>query len=172
LPLAVIELSGVAVILVMMLHIVANAFSRTVRDVPLDNTLEITEFQYMPALALMGFVIGEAHRHHIVVDLLYGRWARRLQKGTFVAVSLVTAGLMGSFALYGLDDARHAMEIRQTGGGTSVPIWPVFFLVPITFGVLAVQHLCAALGAAPTADLDEEMVDELGETAPATGDAR
>jgi hypothetical protein len=53
-PLAVIELSGVAVILGMMLHIVANAFSRTVRDVPLDNTLEITEFWYMPALALMG----------------------------------------------------------------------------------------------------------------------
>lgn len=164
LPVKVIELAGGAVILAMMLHIVANALSRTVRNAPLDNTLEITEFWYMPALAMMGFVVAESRKHHIVVDLLYAHWPRIAQRFSYVLVCGATAAVMAAFAYYGLDDARHAMQIRKTGGVTTVPIWPAYFLVPLTFGVLVIQHVRAAFDSAPVGGSEGDAHGGLAET--------
>jgi TRAP-type C4-dicarboxylate transport system permease small subunit len=143
LPLRIMEYGGVLAIIVMMFHIVGNALARTFWNSPLENTLEITEFWYMPILGLLGIVVAEARKQHIIVDIVYVYFPRIAQRGIYVLICVVTAVLMVAFAWYGLEAAQHSHEIRRTGGVTGLPIWPVYYLVPVSFLALVIQNLWA-----------------------------
>lgn len=130
---------------VMMLHIVANAVLRSVDDRPLSYTLEITEFWYMPVLVLLGFVVAQLRDGHITVELIDGFLTTRHRSVVVAVGSSMCAVVFLALAWFGLDEARYATEIDQTGGGSRLPAWPIYWLVPFVFATLAASSTAIAV---------------------------
>lgn len=125
-------------IVMMMLHTVANALLRSVFNAPMSGTIEYVGFWYLPLVAFFGFLAAQQRDGHIEARLLFDRMPRRVQAEMQVAANLLTAGLCFGFAYYGWQEAVHSREIGLTGGVSSVVIWPVLFVVPVVFALLAV----------------------------------
>lgn len=142
-----IEVPAVIVLVVMMLHVTANALLRSFASSPIQNTLEITQYIYLPIIALLGFVAAQARGEHIVADLVTHYFPRRIRRGVLFAGYAVAAIVTAAFAWFGSAEALHARDIGQTAGVSTVVSWPVMFLVPITFAVLTVQFGFAAVRA-------------------------
>ncbi|WP_280462236.1 TRAP transporter small permease [Nocardia carnea] len=154
-----IEVPAVIVLFVMMIHVTANALLRAFASSPIQNTLEITQYIYLPIIALLGFMAAQARGEHIVADLVthyFPRPARRaVLSGGYVLALIVTAG----FAWFGLEEALHARDIGQTAGVSTLVSWPVLFLVPVAFAVLTVQFGFAAVRALRGAEDETEDED-------------
>lgn len=131
-------LVAVALIL-LMLHTVVNAFLRTFTSTSLTGTLEYVTYWYLPAVALLGFICAQKERSHVEAELIFNRLPRANQLEIQVAGQVLTVLLCVAFAYYGLVEAIENWHIGLIGGVTGVTIWPVTFLVPFAFGVMAVQ---------------------------------
>ncbi|MGW5749736.1 TRAP transporter small permease [Nocardia rhamnosiphila] len=169
-----IEVPAVIVLFVMMLHVTANALLRAFAAAPIQNTLEITQYIYLPIIALLGFMAAQARGEHIVADLVTHYFPRPVRRAVLGAGYLAALIVMAGFAWYGLEEALHARDIGQTAGVSTVVSWPVLFLVPLAFAVLAVQLGVAAVRAlrgaedADTADgIDDEIEAGAAAAAPA-----
>jgi TRAP-type C4-dicarboxylate transport system permease small subunit len=142
-----IEVPAVIVVFAMMLHVSANALSRSLLDHPLPNTLEVVQYWYLPIVALLGFVAAQARGQHIAADLIYERLPRSARPVVLGVLLLLSAAVCVAFAWYSWPEALEAFETRRTAGVSSVPVWPVVFLVPAVFAVLSVQMVVAAVQA-------------------------
>ncbi|MEV5647112.1 TRAP transporter small permease [Nocardia sp. NPDC052254] len=150
-----IEVPAVVVLFVMMIHVTANALLRTFASHPIQNTLEITQYIYLPIIALLGFMAAQSRGEHIVADLVTHYFPRRIRRAVLCAGYLLALIVMSGFAWFGLKAARHAHEIGKTAGVSTVVSWPVLYLVPLAFGVLAVQLGFAAVRAVRGAEDDD-----------------
>ncbi|MBK1787320.1 TRAP transporter small permease [Prauserella cavernicola] len=135
------EIPAAVVLVVMVLHVVANALSRTITGQSLPETLEITTYWYMPIIALVGFVAAARRAEHLSAPLLFDRLTPRTQRIVRVALYLVAAVVCAAYAWYGLQEAWHNAGLELTAGASPLIIWPVTFLVPVAFGLLAVLYL-------------------------------
>jgi TRAP-type C4-dicarboxylate transport system permease small subunit len=140
-----IEVPAVIVTFLMMFHITLNALLRTFWNRPIDNTLEIAQFIYMPIVALLGFVAAQARGQHIAADLVFEKLPGVTRRFVGAGVSIVSALLCAVIAWFGWGYATHAQEIGQTAGLTDIASWPVYYLIPAVFAVLTVQYLVAAV---------------------------
>lgn len=143
--LLVIEVVAVIVLVIMMLHIVTNALSRSIFRLPINGTLELSEFWYLPALALLGLVAAQARNEHIVADLLFDSFPALMRKWTSVAVNIVTAMIAVLTGWYGLLRALHSLDKKMTAGATDIPLWPVEMLLAAAYFTFTIQLLWAAL---------------------------
>ncbi|MBM9465593.1 TRAP transporter small permease [Aeromicrobium sp. YIM 150415] len=141
------EVPVVIVTFVMMLHITANALLRAFANRPLANTLEITQYWYLPIVAFLGFIAAQHRGQHVAADLVYQLLppvTKRFVLGiSFLVVAVVSVG----FAWFGLQEALHSFDIRRTAGVSDLPAWPPYFLVPLAFGSLSIQFTYAGLRA-------------------------
>ncbi|MFD1815377.1 TRAP transporter small permease [Rhodococcus gannanensis] len=142
-----IEVPAVVVLFVMMLHVTANALLRAFASSPIPNTLEITQYVYLPIIALLGFMAAQARGEHIVADLVTHYFPPRFRRWVLFFGYALTAIVTAGFAWYGLEEANHAHSIGKTAGVSTVVSWPVMYLVPLAFGVLTVQIAFAAVRA-------------------------
>jgi TRAP-type C4-dicarboxylate transport system permease small subunit len=171
-----IEVPAVIVTFVMMIHITANALMRTFADEPLPNTLEITQYWYLPIVAFLGFVAAQHRGQHIAADLIFERLPHVVRPYVlslmFGLCTLVCAG----FAWFSVADALDAYEVRRTAGVSELISWPTYFLPTLAFAILTVQFAWAAVHAitdpavseAPVVgDIDDALLlDEAGTPAP------
>ncbi|MGW5382215.1 TRAP transporter small permease [Nocardia sp. NPDC003963] len=157
-----IEVPAVIVLFVMMLHVTANALLRAFASSPIQNTLEITQYIYLPIIALLGFMAAQSRGEHIVADLVTHYFPRRVRRAVLATGYVAALIVMAGFARYGLAEALHARDIGQTAGVSTVVSWPVLFLVPIAFAVLAVQLGFAAVRALRGGE-DADGADSTGE---------
>ncbi len=162
-----IEVPAVAVTFVMMVHITANAISRTFLNDPMPNTLEITQYWYLPIVAFLGFIAAQFRGQHVAADLLYERFPQVTKRYVMFAVFAVAAILSLGFARFGWEEALHAKEIGRTAGVSDLPAWQPYFLAPIAFASLTLQFGYAAVMAlltgaeeGPAGDPDELLVLE------------
>jgi TRAP-type C4-dicarboxylate transport system permease small subunit len=151
-----IEVPAVIVMFVMMLHITVNALMRTFWHSPIDNTLEVVQYIYMPIMALLGFVAAQARGQHIVADLVFEMLPSVTRRFVGAAVSLVSSLMCAAIAWFGWSYATHAQEIGQTAGLTDIPSWPVYYLIPAVFAALTVLYLSEATTAFVQPDGDGE----------------
>lgn len=158
-PELLIEVPAVIVIFVMMGHVVANAALRTWWDDPIDHTLEIVEYWYLPLVAFLGFIAAQHRGQHIAADLIYERLPTRVRGAVLFVMLLICAVVSLGFAWFGWDEARHAQEIRLTAGVSTVPAWPTYYLVPLAFGSLTLQFGYGALRALLRPARDHVMTD-------------
>lgn len=142
-PELVIEIAAVAVTFVMMLHIAANAALRTWWDRPIDNTLELVQYWYLPLVAFLGFIAAQHRGQHIAADVLYEALPSVTKRYALALMFLLCSAVSVGFAWYGWREAVHAFDIRRTAGVSAVPAWPTYFLVPLAFGSLTIQFLLA-----------------------------
>ena len=127
----------VIVLIALMLHTVTNALGRYFFKMPIEGTNEVAAYWYLPVITLAGFVIAHLRREHISVSLLTDKL--RVQNKKEYLIFNRVLGVLLSLALtwYGLLEAISNFQIGMTAGVSSVPIWPVTFLVPVVFAVLA-----------------------------------
>lgn len=149
---ALVEVPAVIITFVMMLHVTYNAVMRTWFDAPQKNTLEIVQYFYMPMLLCSGFVAAQARGQHIAADLILRHLPLAARRVTLVVVDVVGAVMWLGFAWYTWKSAVHAMEIGATAALTGISSWPVYFVLPLGFGVLGIQLLVAALRAVRAQD--------------------
>lgn len=129
-------------IVIMMLHILANVFTRYLFNSPLPNTLEYVSFWYLPIVSVLGFVLAKQANEFIDAPLIFDKltWGnRRILVIMFSGMGLVVCSAYTYFTF--VNEALHGLKVQTTGGVSSLPIWPVFFLVPVIFAILAVIYL-------------------------------
>ena len=154
-----IEVPAVIVTFVMMIHITANAVLRTWFDNPIDNTLEITEYWYLPLVAFLGFIAAQHRGQHIAADLVYEMLPSVTKRFVLALVYVLCSLTSAGFAKYGWDAAVHAKDIGQTAGVSDLTAWPTYFLAPLAFGSLTVQFLYAAVQAIRHPSSDHVIAD-------------
>ncbi|WP_436326195.1 TRAP transporter small permease [Brevibacterium sp. FAM 27836] len=130
-----------AAIIVMMVHIVTHALVRSIFHAPIYGTNEIVEYWYLPIVALLGIPAAQLQKEHITVTMAVER-----AKPATAAVFTVFACLLGAlvslaFAWFGLTKALQNTAIRSTADVSDVITWPVYYLVPIVFVLLAVLYV-------------------------------
>ncbi|MCF2572893.1 TRAP transporter small permease [Brevibacterium sp. UCMA 11754] len=134
-----------AAIIVMMLHIVTHALTRSLFDAPIYGTNEIVEYWYLPIVALLGIPAAQLQKEHITVTMAIER-----AKPATAAVFTVFACLLGAlvsiaFAWFGLSKALENTAIGSTADVSAVITWPVYYLVPVVFVLLAVLYILDAV---------------------------
>lgn len=160
----VIEVPAVLVVFAMMGHVTANALSRSLLDHPLPNTLEIVQYWYLPIVALLGFVAAQARGQHIAADLIYERLPVAARAWVLGFLLLVSAGVCVAVTWFSWPEALSALETRRTAGVSTVPVWPVVFLVPLVFALLALQLVAQAVQLVRGRDVvgdDESVLEEI-----------
>jgi TRAP-type C4-dicarboxylate transport system permease small subunit len=146
--------AGVALI-TMTVHVVANGILRSFAGSPIEYTLEYVQYWYLPVIAMLGFVSAQLRGQHITADLLFQALPGSVKRWVAVGCNAICAAVMCAFAWGTWHDALHRLEIRQTAGLTDVPTWPVHFLLPLTFALLAVGFAAAAYRGVRRADFDD-----------------
>lgn len=128
-------LAGAAALITvaMMLHVVANALSRSLRNSPLHGTLEYTQYYYLPIIAFVGIVTAQRSKEHIEARLLFDhvppRWQPFVQAGT----DLLTLALSVTLAFYTFEMATESRDLGRTAGVSGITIWPATFAAPVGF---------------------------------------
>ncbi|MCR1786269.1 TRAP transporter small permease [Nocardioides carbamazepini] len=158
-PALLIEVPAVVVTFAMMVHVTANALMRTFANDPLPNTLEITQYWYLPIIAFLGFIAAQARGQHIAADLIYERFPEATKRYVLAVLSVLAAVVCLGFAWFGWGEAVHAKDIGKTAGVSNLVAWPPYFLVPLCFGILFVQFLYAAVRAIVKGD-DQHVVTD------------
>jgi TRAP-type C4-dicarboxylate transport system permease small subunit len=171
-----IEVPAVIVTFLMMIHVTLNALLRTFADNPLPNTLEITQYWYLPIVAFLGFIAAQHRGQHIAADLIFERLPHLVRPYVLAFMFALCALLCAGFAWFSWPEALDAYEVRRTAGVSTLISWPTYFLPPIAFAILTVQFLWSAVRSitdpavaeAPVvSDLDDAMLlDEIGAPTP------
>lgn len=136
----ILEIIAAAFIFVMMLHVLVNVVGRYAFNSPVRGTLEIVQYWYMPIVAFLGFIVAKHLNEHIEAPIIFDSltWGnRRLLVIINALVAVATCLLFAYFTFFG--QALHGLQIGATAGASTVPIWPVMFLVPIVYVTLSMQ---------------------------------
>src|SRR5699024_11101198 len=104
---------------------------------PITGTNEIVTFYYLPLVALLGIPAAQLKREHITVTLFIDRMGERAAVALTVIACAIGAALSIGFAYFGLLEAVGNFESGSTAGVTAIITWPIYFLVPIVFALLA-----------------------------------
>ena len=171
-----IEVPAVIVTFVMMFHITGNAILRTFANAPLPDTLEITQYWYLPIVAFLGFIAAQHRGQHIAADLIFERLPHAVRPYVLALMFALCTVVAAGFAWFSWPEALHSYDIGRTAGVSDLVSWPTYFLPPIAFAVLTLQFAWAtvrsitdpAVAEAPViADLDDALLlDEAGAAAP------
>lgn len=129
-----------AVVLLLMAHTALNATMRSMGN-PMGGSLEVSQYWYMPAIAFFAFVATQRAGQHIEATLLFEHLPRRVRREHLVIGNVLVVALSLLIAWFSLGEALKSMDIGQTSGSGSVPIWPAKFLVPLAYGLLSIQLL-------------------------------
>ncbi|WP_209374453.1 TRAP transporter small permease [Brevibacterium renqingii] len=164
-----------AAVIVMMVHIVVHALARSLFDAPIYGTNEIVEYWYLPIVALLGIPAAQLEKEHIRVTMVIER-ARPATASVFTVFACVLGALVSlAFAWFGLDRAMENMAIGSTADVSDIITWPVYFLVPVVFVLLAVLYVLDAYIIVRTGQPDLDLVTgrpaehQSADSAPADG---
>jgi TRAP-type C4-dicarboxylate transport system permease small subunit len=133
-------LAGIAAIITitMVLHVTANALTRTYFDKSLHGTLEYTQFWYLPIIAFIGIVTAQRSGEHIEARLLFDHIPPRVQPVVQAGTDLLTLVLAVMLTFYTAQMALDSVAIGRTAGVSGITIWPATFAAPIGFALFSV----------------------------------
>lgn len=131
-------LGGVGVLL-LLFHVVADVVARFAFNKPINGTLEISQYWYMPIIVFLGLAMAERTDQHISAPIVYDRLKPRLKIELSCISMILSVLLLAGFAWYGFEEAVVLMEQGAAGIVSQVPIWPTRFLVPFGSLLLALE---------------------------------
>jgi|SRR5690625_2481944 len=154
------SLISAVVLIVMMVHILAHALGRYFFSSPIYGTNEIVQYWYLPLVALLGIPAAQLQKQHITVTLVTGRMAFRNAAIFKIFAALLGAAVSGLWTWYGFQEALRRMEMGATAGVTDIVIWPIYFLVPITFLLLAALYVIDIIAMKHVDDPEEALISD------------
>ncbi|GAA4283048.1 hypothetical protein GCM10022261_05790 [Brevibacterium daeguense] len=148
--------TAIALIL-MMLHIVLHAVMRFSFNAPIYGTNEIVAYWWLPIVALLGIPAAQLQKEQITVTLAVDRMNHKTASifKIFAAVLGVLVSL--GFAWFGFEEAMDNMAMGSTAGVTDITTWPVYFLVPVVFVLLAILYFLDIVLIARTGEPDVDL---------------
>lgn len=159
------------VVLGMMFLVTANAISRRVFGTQISGTLELTEAWFMPFIAAIGIFIAHIRRDHVAADLFFSTFTNVQKKWLTVVTEAATGLLFIAFTYFTMLNAVDALSVGQVAGGSRIPSWPAYFIVPIAFigfAAMAFVHAFRTSRAPASAfetDHEGEALEEIAELA-------
>ncbi|MGM0930459.1 MAG: TRAP transporter small permease [Actinomycetota bacterium] len=129
-----IEWVGMASIVVMMLHVVAEVSLRSFFNMPIAGTLEMVTYWYIVLISFIGMWLAQQRKEHISVSLVTERLGLKSQAVAAIGGNIITMVLLAAFVWFGLEGALHQAALGEFSGATAVPVWPMRFVVPVTLG--------------------------------------
>lgn len=161
---SVVSIITAITLVAMMVHVVLHALMRSLFQAPLTGTNEIVAYWYLPLVALLGIPAAQLKHEHITVTLALERMRDKTATVFKVFACVVGALLSIAFAYYGLGEALSNMASGSTAGVTRITVWPVYFLVPVVFvllaGLLTIHAAAILRGQAPKVDVVDKDRDE------------
>jgi len=132
-----------SVLVLMMLHICAEAFLRAVLPAYTLHTLAIVSTWYMIFLTFLPLpYVGETHGYMSVelVDRVLKGLARRLLR---VFVAALSAGYLAILAYLTFTEALDQTQVRKVmeTATTYLPIWPPVWTLPLALGLMLICEL-------------------------------
>lgn len=121
----------------LMLYVVANAVSRYVWNEPFSASLEIVQFLLMPALVTVSLVAAQLARQHVTADIMVHFFPPAGRKWLAVGIDLLAAAVLAVLTWFTWSHAEFAQERDFKAGYTDIVAWPVYFFVPVAFGLCA-----------------------------------
>ncbi|MFV0512118.1 MAG: TRAP transporter small permease [Jhaorihella sp.] len=142
-----IELACVAVLIIMMLHVVADVAVKYAGFAPLFGTTEIVSYWYMPVIAFLPLAVVERSDNHIKADLIEQIVPKWFLRFTDIAAHLLSTFFFAMFATVGWEVAEEKREIGSfVMGVDAVVIWPTYYMIPIGCGCMAFAVLIRLYG--------------------------
>lgn len=145
-------LMGLACVMLMMLHIVADVVGRFLFNMPVEGTITIVSNYYMVILGFMTLAVAEAKDAHISVEVVADLLPKGVQPSLAALTSLVAVVAFGLLTVRGWMEAMNQFEsgaaLQQ--GVITIPIWPTYFAVPFGCGLMTIASFwkltCTILG--------------------------
>ena len=124
------------VMVVMVLHITADVFSKYVFVKPIEGTLETVSSYYMAALVFLPLGMVTRDGDHLEVELFTQHLSERKIEIFRIFGYLIAAIYTYYLFVESLDDAIHAFKIGEVWETASwyMPVWPSRWFVP--FGAI------------------------------------
>lgn len=148
-------------LILMMLHVVAHALGRFLFNSPIYGTNEWTEYWYLPLIALLGLPAAHIQREHVTATLV----TERMNKNNAMVFRIfgysVGSVLSILWGWFGLQEALKHQSLGSTAGVSSVLSWPVYFMVPIMFLLLASLYFVSIIVAARTGVPDPDLLSDV-----------
>lgn len=128
---------GAFVVLLMIMHIIADITTRQVLNSPIEGTYEITIHWYMVAITAIGLWAAAVKNDHISVTILSDRLEGGAARVWRVCANLITVAALLLLAWCGLEIAMARMASGEYTGAAEMPIWQARFFLPLGFVAFA-----------------------------------
>ena len=137
-----------AVMVLMVLHIVADVLLRYFFNQPLVSTIEIVTHWYMVALAFLPLGYVQWHREHLTVEAFTTTLPPSALRVLDVFVQSLCLGLLVLFAYQTTLAAIDKTQIREALEGMwfEVPVWPTRWFLPLGLGIMALCLVAQGVG--------------------------
>jgi len=136
-----------AMVVLMMVHVCAEVFSRNFVKHQLFATIETVSNYYMVAITYLCISLAQISGEHIEMSLIMSTRSERTQKVAMILGAVLTVIVYGGMAFVSAADA-----VSKTHIGTYVPvgtsqfsIWPAFWLLPIGFALMAIVTITTTI---------------------------
>lgn len=146
---------GAAGLVILMLQVSANGLLRRLVGIQIPFTLELTEWWYMPLVACTGIAIAAIQQEHFYVDLVFERLSpvgKRLLAG-FASILAVVFTL--AITYFTFIRALNETAVFRYEPVTGLPIWPLYFLIPLAFAAYSMVLLSGIVRIVVGNDIDE-----------------
>lgn len=111
-------------LLMMLLHIVADVLARTLSNSPLPGTLAFITYWWMPTIVFLSLGTAELARDHIRVSLLVDRMTPTPARVVNSVASFLAIASVAIILYYGILQAIGSTFVQRAVVGTiDVPVW-------------------------------------------------
>jgi TRAP-type C4-dicarboxylate transport system permease small subunit len=165
--LRILEVPVAVIVLGMMFLVTANGVGRRLFGLQIPATLELSQYWFMPLIALIGIVVAHMRGEHIVADLFYSGFPDALKKGLTITTNVVIVLVLAGFTYFSASEAIDAMDHGVKAGATQIPAWPAAFIAPLAMGAFAALLIVDTIRMARmpvsafATDLDAEAAEEM-----------
>jgi TRAP-type mannitol/chloroaromatic compound transport system permease small subunit len=119
--------------------LILEVFLRYAIGRPTVWTNELAQYLFGAYVMLSGAYLL-SHKGHASVDIIYGRFPRRVQAGISILTSFLFFVFVYVLVTEGASIALQAVEeLEHSGTAWNAPIWPVKLTIPIGSALLFVQ---------------------------------
>jgi len=123
----------------MMMHVTMDVAGRVLFNHPLEGTIEIASGYYMVAVSFLPLAYVSRHEGQIIVELFTRKLSRPRLLRLDAIVNVITIIYVAVFAWHTGVMAVEQTEVGEIWemGDQFIDIWPSRWLLPISFGMLA-----------------------------------
>ncbi|MFD1039826.1 TRAP transporter small permease [Virgibacillus byunsanensis] len=135
-------ISGISLI-GMMLFIVYDVFLRNIVENSINGGFEIVQNYFMPIVVFPSLAYVYSSGVLPKMDMLIERFKNKTKMFIIIGMVLIEIFVLILMTQFSLEYALNGLEreIAFPAAGTLYPLYPIFFFVPIAFGLIIVENI-------------------------------